>query len=78
MITINDSSPIALVIFGVTGDLTRRKLMPALYQLHSEKRLLSPLHIIGFARRPWSNEELSKELSAGIREFARKNRSTRM
>ncbi len=62
----------ALVIFGVTGDLTRRKLLPALYQLQSEKRLPTPLHIIGFARRPWSDQQLGEELSAGIREFARK------
>jgi glucose-6-phosphate 1-dehydrogenase len=68
----NDSLPIALVIFGVTGDLTRRKLLPALYQLQSEQRLPGPLQIIGFARRPWSDQQLIEELSAGIREFARK------
>jgi len=66
-----NETPIALVIFGVTGDLTRRKLLPALYQLQAERKLPGPLHIIGFARRPWSDQQLSDELSAGIREFAR-------
>ena len=39
----------ALVIFGASGDLTRRKLMPALYRLHRKKRL-GDLRIVGFAR----------------------------
>ena len=64
-------SPAALVIFGVTGDLTKRKLLPALYQLQAENRLPEPLHVIGFARRPWDDRQLKEELSAGIREFAR-------
>ena len=67
----NDGNPVALVIFGVTGDLTRRKLIPALYQLCKDDQLPSPLHIIGFARRPWSDEKLREELTAGIMQFAR-------
>ena len=46
------ADPIALIIFGVTGDLTKRKLLPAIYQLISEKLISNPIHIIGFARRP--------------------------
>lgn len=63
--------PVAMVIFGVTGDLTRRKLLPALYQLNMEDRIPSPLQIIGFARRPWDDNKLRDELGAGIHEFAR-------
>jgi glucose-6-phosphate 1-dehydrogenase len=63
--------PVALVIFGVTGDLTKRKLLPALYQLSQDKQLPSPLHIIGFARRPWDDQKLREELSLGIMQFAR-------
>ena len=59
------------MIFGVTGDLTKRKLIPALYQLCNEERLPSPLHIIGFARRPWDDQELREKLEEGIQEFAR-------
>ncbi len=71
MDALNNKKPVALVIFGVTGDLTRRKLLPALYQLSKENRLPSPLHIIGFARRPWSTAKMQAELTQGIVEFAR-------
>ena len=67
----NENNPVALVIFGVTGDLTRRKLIPALYQLCKDDQLPAPLHVIGFARRPWSDEKLREELTAGIMQFAR-------
>jgi glucose-6-phosphate 1-dehydrogenase len=62
---------IALVIFGVTGDLTRRKLLPALYELLGVHRLPTPIHIIGFARRDWTDETLRNTLRDGINEFGR-------
>jgi glucose-6-phosphate 1-dehydrogenase len=62
---------IAFVIFGVTGDLTRRKLMPALYELNLSKRLPQPLCIYGFARRDWTDEVMGQKLIDGVREFAR-------
>ena len=62
---------IGFVIFGATGDLTRRKLLPALYQLASENRLPEKLKIIGFARRPWTDAELRQVLAEGIEEYAR-------
>jgi glucose-6-phosphate 1-dehydrogenase len=48
----------AFVIFGVTGDLTSRKLMPAIYKLALERRLPEPFYLIGFARRDWDDEYL--------------------
>lgn len=65
--------PAALVIFGVTGDLAKRKLLPALYHLALKKRLPENLHILGFARRDWSDDILRAELMAGIEEFATKD-----
>lgn len=65
------SEPIAFVIFGVTGDLTHRKLLPALYELHREGRLTVPVHVIGFARREWTDEVLRDSLRKAIHEFAR-------
>lgn len=50
----------AVVIYGVTGDLTRRKLFPAIYELYSSKRIPNHLHIIGFARRDWSDDTLKE------------------
>ncbi len=43
--------PCTVVIFGASGDLTARKLIPALYHLALEKALPTPYRIIGFARR---------------------------
>ena len=65
------ADPIALIIFGVTGDLTKRKLLPAIYQLISEKFISNPIHIIGFARRPWDTKKMQDILIEGINEYAR-------
>jgi len=63
--------PIGLVIFGVTGDLAHRKLVPALYQLALDQQLPDNLHIIGFARREWDDEELRAEMRTALNEHAR-------
>ncbi len=70
-----DKNPIALVIFGVTGDLTHRKLAPALYQIHRSGRLPAPLKVIGFARRDWSDEEFSSQMRDAILENGRSSHS---
>jgi glucose-6-phosphate 1-dehydrogenase len=71
METSSTQDPVAFVIFGVTGDLTRRKLLPALYELFIADRLKMPLHIVGFARREWDDEFLKKTLREGVLEFSR-------
>ena len=65
--------PCVLVIFGATGDLTHRKLVPALYNLAHEGQLPSSFAIVGFARRPKTNEEFRAELQRGVQEFSRFN-----
>lgn len=50
-------SPFVIVIFGATGDLAQHKLIPALFSLYKEKRLGEDFFIVGFARRPFSDEE---------------------
>lgn len=65
------SVPIGMVIFGATGDLTNRKLIPALYQLSLADQLPDDLVIIGFARREWGDEKMKDILAAGVREFSR-------
>ncbi len=62
---------IALVVFGVTGDLTRRKLIPAIYQLFKDNQLPIKISIIGFARREWTDEIMKENLKQGIKEFSR-------
>jgi glucose-6-phosphate 1-dehydrogenase len=63
--------PCILVIFGATGDLTARKLMPALYNLAREGQLPSQFACVGFARRPKTNEEFRKEMHDAINSFSR-------
>jgi glucose-6-phosphate 1-dehydrogenase len=65
------SDGVAIVIFGVTGDLSRRKLMSALYENAKFDRLPQPFYIIGFARRPWSHEKMRAVLHDGVIEYGR-------
>lgn len=55
-----------IIIFGVTGDLTARKLIPALYQNLRENRLPLPFSIIGFARRDWNDQILREKVKNAI------------
>ena len=66
--------PCTIVIFGASGDLTARKLIPALYHLFTEKQLPNPVRIIGFARREKSHEAWREELKAGLEAFSRTKR----
>jgi len=62
--------PTAFIIFGVTGDLTSRKLVPALYELKLADRLPNPFYIIGYARRDWNDESMREHLKQGVIQFA--------
>jgi glucose-6-phosphate 1-dehydrogenase len=64
------ADPCAMVIFGASGDLTRRKLIPALYNLAKNDLLSREFAVIGVARSPMSNEEYRKKVSEDIKEFA--------
>ena len=65
------AGPSALVIFGVTGDLARKKLIPAIYDLAVGGLLHPGFSVVGYGRRPWSHEQFQHEVEASIREFAR-------
>jgi len=64
--------PQCLVIFGASGDLTHRKLVPALFELFKQRRLPSEFAILGCARRPWTDEifksKMEEALSSQIKE----------
>src|SRR5437667_355164 len=62
--------PCALVIFGATGDLTRRKLIPALYHLGHDRLLPANFAAVGFARRDWSDESFRAEMKEAVGAFA--------
>ncbi len=63
--------PNILVIFGATGDLTRRKLVPALFDLFCENRLPAQFCVVGFARREQSDDAFRADLRASVQQFAR-------
>ncbi|MEY3933744.1 MAG: hypothetical protein RLZZ606_343 [Actinomycetota bacterium] len=52
------AGPSGLIIFGVTGDLSRKKLMPAVYDLANRGLLPPGFSLVGFARRDWEMQEL--------------------
>jgi glucose-6-phosphate 1-dehydrogenase len=59
-----------IVIFGASGDLTQRKLVPALFNLYRKERLPSGVHIVGMSRSPYSRDEFRGRLRDGVMEFA--------
>ena len=63
--------PCAFVVFGASGDLTRRKLLPALYQLARRKLLPAHFAAVGVARREWNDDVFRVEMHGGVREFGR-------
>jgi len=65
------AGPSALVIFGVTGDLSRKKLMPAVYDLANRGLLPPGFGLVGFARRDWEDEDFAKVVYDAVKAHAR-------
>ena len=63
--------PCAVIIFGATGDLTKRKLLPALYNLALENPLPAGFSVVAVARRPFTNEQWRQYVKDAINEFSR-------
>src|SRR5215207_8550581 len=64
-------APAAMVIFGVSGDLTSRKLMPALYDLAVGQPLPEGFSIVGVSHRDWSDEEFRAKMREAVTASAR-------
>src|SRR3954469_18880123 len=60
-----------VVIFGATGDLTMRKLIPALYNIAADGELPPQVAVIGFARRPKTDDDFRKEQEESTKKFSR-------
>jgi len=69
--TTRSMDPCILVIFGATGDLTGRKLMPSIYNLGKDGLLPSNFAVVGFARRPKSHEDFRKEMKGEVSKYSR-------
>ena len=65
------AGPCGLVIFGVTGDLARKKLMPAIYDLANRGLLPPGFSLVGFARRDWADQDFAQIVHDSVKEHAR-------
>ncbi|MGZ4626860.1 MAG: glucose-6-phosphate dehydrogenase [Kineosporiaceae bacterium] len=65
------AGPCGLIIFGVTGDLARKKLMPAVYDLTNRGLLPPGFALVGFARRDWASQDFGQVVHEAVREYAR-------
>lgn len=64
--------PTTIVLFGATGDLAKRKIYPALYNLFLERKLPETFSLIGMGRREWSDEFFQAQVEKSLHEFSRR------
>ncbi|MCE7904796.1 MAG: glucose-6-phosphate dehydrogenase [Anaerolineae bacterium CFX3] len=64
------SNPTSIIIFGASGDLTQRKLIPSLFNLFRKRKTPKKLNIIGFANSPFTDETFRQHLLDGMKQFA--------
>ncbi|WP_426515205.1 glucose-6-phosphate dehydrogenase [Diaminobutyricibacter sp. McL0618] len=65
------AGPSSLIIFGVTGDLSRKKLMPAVYDLANRGLLPPGFSLVGFARRDWEDQDFEKVVYDAVKQYSR-------
>jgi Glucose-6-phosphate 1-dehydrogenase len=65
------AGPCGLVLFGVTGDLARKKVLPAIYDLANRGLLPPGFSLVGFARRDWADKDFVKIVHESVRAHAR-------
>ncbi|MGA8993918.1 MAG: glucose-6-phosphate dehydrogenase [Nocardioidaceae bacterium] len=65
------AGPCGMVIFGVTGDLSRKKVMPAVYDLANRGLLPPGFSLVGYARRDWANQDFAQVVHDSVKEHAR-------
>src|SRR6201997_3008033 len=65
------AGPCVLIMFGVTGDLARKKLMPAVYDLANRGLLPPGFSFVGFARRDWADEDFAQVTYQAWTQYAR-------
>ncbi|MFM7213005.1 MAG: glucose-6-phosphate dehydrogenase, partial [Actinomycetota bacterium] len=61
------AGPCSMILFGVTGDLARKKIMPAIYDLANRGFLPPGFGLVGFARREWADEDFAAEVHDAVR-----------
>ena len=66
--------PQCLIIFGASGDLTHRKLIPALFELYLQRRIPSEFAVLGCARRPWNDDIFRENMSKKLGQLVTANK----
>jgi len=66
----DNNLPLSIVIFGASGDLTQRKLVPSLFNLYHKGRLPKKFRIIGYGNTAFTDEQFRTHLADGLRQFA--------
>ncbi|HUE97707.1 MAG TPA: glucose-6-phosphate dehydrogenase [Anaerolineales bacterium] len=66
----NDNLPISIVIFGASGDLSQRKLVPSLFNLYRKERMPKQFRIVGYGNTAFTDEQFRVHLKEGMGEFA--------
>src|SRR5215471_2601783 len=64
------ADPCTVIIFGASGDLTKRKLVPALYRLVQQRLLPAEFAIVGQARTPMSDDEFRNRMKTSVAQFS--------
>ncbi len=65
------AGPCGMVIFGVTGDLARKKVMPAIYDLANRGLLPPGFSLVGFARRDWADQDFAQIVHDSVKQHSR-------
>ncbi|HLO32506.1 MAG TPA: glucose-6-phosphate dehydrogenase [Anaerolineales bacterium] len=66
----NNNLPVSIVIFGASGDLTQRKLVPSLFNLYRKERMPKQFRIVGYGNTAFTDEQFRTHLQEGMKEFA--------
>jgi glucose-6-phosphate 1-dehydrogenase len=69
-VKLDNGLPISIVIFGASGDLTQRKLVPSLFNLFLKKRLPKQFRIVGYGNTDFSDDQFRSHLEEGMKQFA--------
>ncbi len=66
----NNNLPVSIIIFGASGDLTQRKLVPSLFNLYRKERMPKEFRIVGYGNTAFTDEQFRAHLAEGMKEFA--------
>jgi glucose-6-phosphate 1-dehydrogenase len=66
----NNNLPVSIIIFGASGDLTQRKLIPSLFNLYLKERMPKQFRIVGYGNTAFTDDQFRAHLSEGMQEFA--------